>query len=239
MHAARKPLLDYAWRLRESEGEERRPGTAAPRLRTGVHQEFDQRQGGCIEVQATTAGRAEHLTQAGDPELGKECETFHEMECEQIHWCRSFVAADSASTCSRIETFEHEIERLQYLCQLDKTRLKHMTDYLEQLNRVEANARARAEASKEGLASATRAATERVVRANKAVLSSEPYQTKLISLHQELQQEMKDLASYMQELLKALAVDCHAAYLGAGKFLAIQSLKAETNQGHPRAPSPP
>ena len=40
---------------------------------------------------------------------------------------------------------------------------------------------------------------------------------------------MKDVESYKQELLKALTVDCHAAYLGAGKFLAIQALKAETN----------
>jgi hypothetical protein len=161
--------------------------------------------------------------------LSKECETFHQMECEQIHWSKSFFAASSASTCSRIETFEHEIQRLQDLCQLEKTRLEHSTNCYEHLNRVEANARARAEASKEELASATRAATERVVRANKAVLSSEPFRTKLISLHQELQQEMKDASSYKQELLKALAVDCHAAYLGAGKFLAIQALIAEKN----------
>ena len=171
--------------------------------------------------------------------LSEECETFHQMECEQIHWCKSFFAASSAISCSSIQTFEHEIQRLQHLCQLEKTRREHSTNCYEHLNRVEANARARAEATKEELASATRAATERAVRANKAVLSSEPFQTKLISLHQELQQEMKDVESYKQELLKALAVDCHAAYLGAGKFLAIQSLKAETNQGHPRAPSPP
>jgi hypothetical protein len=151
------------------------------------------------------------------------------MECEQIHWCKSFFAASSAISCSSIEAFEHEIQRLQHLCQLEKTRREHSTNCYEHLNRVEANARARAEASKEELASATRAATERALRANKAVLSSEPFQTKLISLHQELQQEMKDVESYKQELLKALAVDCHAAYLGAGKFLAMQALKAETN----------
>ena len=161
--------------------------------------------------------------------LSEECETFHQMECEQIHWCKSFFAASSAISCSSIQTFEHEIQRLQHLCQLEKTRREHSTNCYEHLNRVEANARARAEATKEELASATRAATERAVRANKAVLSSEPFQTKLISLHQELQQEMKDMDSYKQELLKALAVDCHAAYLGAGKFLAIQALKAETN----------
>jgi hypothetical protein len=50
-----------------------------------------------------------------------------------------------------------------------------------------------------------------------------------MSLHEEVQQEMKDAVAFFQELLKALAVDCHAAYLGAGKFLAMQALITEKN----------
>ena len=89
--------------------------------------------------------------------------------------------------------------------------------------------RTRAEGSKETRASVTRAATERVACAEKAVTSSGRFQTKLISLHQEVQQEIKDAVSYWQELLKALVVECHAAYLGAGKFITMQALLTEKN----------
>jgi hypothetical protein len=151
------------------------------------------------------------------------------MVCEQIKWCKSFVAASSADSRSRVETLDLEIQRLQALRTQEITRQDNLTKCDEHLDRVLANERTRAEVSKEKPASATRTAMVRVACAKKAVTISGRFQTKLLSLHQEVQQEMKDSVSYWQELLKALAVDCHAAYLGAGKFLAMQALITEKN----------
>jgi hypothetical protein len=161
--------------------------------------------------------------------LNKECEAFHQMVCEQIKWCKSFVAASSVDIRSRIETLDHEIQRLEALRKQEINRQDRLTKCDEHLDRVLANERTRAEGSKETRASVTRAATERVACAEKAVTSSGRFQTKLISLHQEVQQEIKDAVSYWQELLKALVVECHAAYLGAGKFITMQALLTEKN----------
>jgi hypothetical protein len=161
--------------------------------------------------------------------LNKECEAFHQMVCEQIKWCKSFVAASSADIHSSIETLDLEIQRLQALRTQGINRKDNLTKCDEHLDRMLANEKTKAAVSKGKRVSATRAATERVACAKKAVTSSGRFQTKLISLHEEVQQEMKDAVAYWEELLKALAVDCHAAYLGAGKFLAMQALITEKN----------
>jgi hypothetical protein len=161
--------------------------------------------------------------------LNKECEAFHQMVCEQIKWCKSFVEASSADSRSRVQTLDLEIQRLQALRKQEITRQDNLTKCDEHLDMVLAHEKTKAEDSEKTRASATRAATERVACAKKAVASSGRLQTKLISLHEEVQQEMKDAVSFFEELLKALAVDCHAAYLGAGKFLAMQALITEKN----------
>jgi hypothetical protein len=161
--------------------------------------------------------------------LNNECEAFHQMVCEQIKWCKSFVAASSADIHSSIETLDLEIQRLQALRTQEINRKDNLTKCDEHLDRMLANEKTKAAVSKGKRVSATRAATERVACAKKAVTSSGRFQTKLISLHEEVQQEMKDASSYWEELLKALAVDCHAAYLGAGKFLTMQALITEKN----------
>jgi hypothetical protein len=161
--------------------------------------------------------------------LNKECEAFHQMVCEQIKWCKSFVEASSADSRSRVQTLDLEIQRLQTLRKQEITRQDNLTKCDVHLDMVLANEKTKAADSEKTRASATRAATERVACAKKAVASSGRLQTKLISLHEEVQQEMKDAVSFFEELLKALAVDCHAAYLGAGKFLAMQALITEKN----------
>jgi hypothetical protein len=162
-------------------------------------------------------------------DLNNECEAFHQMVCEQIKWCKSFVAASSADVHSSIETLDLEIQRLQAIRTQEITRQNNLTKCDEHLDRVLANERTKAAVSKGNRVIAARAATERVACAKKAVTSSGRFQTKLISLHEEVQQEMKDAVSFFQEMLKALAVDCHVAYLGAGKFLAMQALITEKN----------
>jgi hypothetical protein len=151
------------------------------------------------------------------------------MVCEQIKWCKSFVEASSADSRSRVQTLDLEIQRLQTLRKQEITRQDNLTKCDVHLDMVLANEKTKAADSEKTRASATRAATERVACAKKAVASSGRFQTKLISLHEEVQQEMKDAVSFFEELLKALAVDCHAAYLGAGKFLAMQALITEKN----------
>jgi hypothetical protein len=161
--------------------------------------------------------------------LSAEGETFHEMVCQQIKWCKSFVAASSADSLSRQETLDREIQRLEGLRKQEITRQENLTKCDEHLDRVLAIEGMSDEVSKAKLAIATRIATERVSRAKKAVTSWGHFQAKLTGLHQEVQQEMKDAASYWHELLKALAVESHAVYVGAGKFLTMQALITEKN----------
>ncbi len=64
-------------------------------------------------------------------------------------------------------------------------------------------------------------------RAEKVTSSAERFDKKVNELHLEVQEEIKGVVDYFQELLNVLAVDCHAAYLGAGKFLKFEALQKE------------
>jgi formaldehyde-activating enzyme involved in methanogenesis len=68
---------------------------------------------------------------------------------------------------------------------------------------------------------------DRVKRAEKVTSSAERFDKKVNELHLEVQEEIKGVVDYFQELLNVLAVDCHAAYLGAGKFLKFEALQKE------------
>ena len=87
--------------------------------------------------------------------------------------------------------------------------------------------RLKAKQSKEQPTKSETDATERVKRAEKAKSSAERFHKKVNELHLEVQEEIKGAVDYFQELLKVLAVDSHAAYLGAGKFLAFEALQNE------------
>jgi hypothetical protein len=159
--------------------------------------------------------------------LRKEYEELHQMVCEQIKWCKSFVKASSDGTRSRIETLDHEIKRLQELREEELARQEKLKECDEDLDKVLKAEGLKAEESKVQLMKSEKDATERVKRAEKAKSSAERFHKKVNELHLEVQEEMKGAVDYFQELLKVLAVDCHAAYLGAGKFLAFEALQNE------------
>ncbi len=159
--------------------------------------------------------------------LNMEYEEFHQMVCEQIKWCESFVKVSSDGTRSRIETLDHEINRLQELRHQEVARQEKLKVCEKDLEMVLWAERGTAEEIKTQLKKSEEAATERVKRAEKAKSSAERFHKKVNELHLEVQEEIKGAVDYFQELLKVLAVDCHAAYLGAGKFLAFEALQNE------------
>jgi hypothetical protein len=159
--------------------------------------------------------------------LNKEYDEFHKMVEEQIKWCESFVKESSDGTSSRIATLDDEIKRLNELRQQEVARQEKLKVCEEDLKKVLTAERLKAEQSKVQLTKSEKDATERVKRAEKAKSSAERFHKKVDELHLEVQEEIKDAVGYFQELLKVLAVDCHAAYLGAGKFLAFEALQNE------------
>ncbi len=159
--------------------------------------------------------------------LNKEYEELHRMMCEQIKWRKSFVKASSDDTRSRIKTLDHEIKRLQNLRQQELARQQKLKECDEDLEKVLRAEQGKAEESKVQLTNIEKDATERVKRAEKAKSSAESFHKKVDELHLKVQEEIKGAVDYFQELLKVLAVDCHAAYLSAGKFLAFETLQTE------------
>ncbi len=159
--------------------------------------------------------------------LIKEYKELHEMMCEQINWRQSFVKASSADTSSRLETLNHEIERLQKLREDELARQKKLKKCEEELHSVLMDEKRKAEETKVQLTNIEKDATVMVERAEKAKSSAERFHKNVDELHLKVQEEIKGAVDYFQELLKVLAVDCHAAYLSAGKFLAFETLQTE------------
>jgi hypothetical protein len=159
--------------------------------------------------------------------LNKEYDELHQIMCEQIKWRQSFVKISSDDTRSRIETLDHEIKRLQELREKELDRQIKLKKCEEELDSVWMAEKRKAEETKLQLTNIEKDATLRVERAEKAKSSAERFHKNVDELHFKVQEEIKGAVDYFQELLKVLAVDCHAAYLGAGKFLAFEALQTE------------
>ena len=69
-------------------------------------------------------------------------------------------------------------------------------------------------------------------RAEKGVESSKSLLWRLETLYKDVQLEFADALAYGTEVRKAIGVDCHAAFLGHGKFLSIQREKANKSLAH-------
>ena len=168
--------------------------------------------------------KVEKITQ-----LHREGEQIDKWASEQIKWCSDFVTCSQEHTRVRIDIIRNEIVRMQELEKQETDRLKKLASCKEQLDKVKVEERVRSERASSERADAMRSATERMRRAGTAVKSSERSMQRIESLYAQVQEEFKDALAYGTELRKALAVDCHAAYLGHGKYLAIQREKAIKN----------
>lgn len=180
-------------------------------------------------------------------QLDKESKLLHRMACEQIKWCSDQVDYSRAQTSDRIECIRIEIKRLQDLEQegqegrllhnlakrkvQEEHRLGTLAKRKVQIEKVKAEEDRRAEESSRKRASAKSNASTRVERAEKAVRSSEDMLQRLKKLYDDVKLEFADAMEYGTELLKAVGVDCHTAFLGHGKFLAIELEKANMDLG--------
>ena len=162
-------------------------------------------------------------------ELNKEGEQLDKWASEQIKWCSDFVTCSQEHTSARIDIIRQEIARMQELEKNETDRLQKLTSCKAQLDKVKEEERVRSATATLERSNAMRSATERMRRAGTAVKSSERSMLRIKSLYTQVQEEFKDALAYGAELGKALAVDCHAAYLGHGKYLAIEREKAEKN----------
>jgi len=161
--------------------------------------------------------------------LDHEGKLLHELTCQQIKWCSDQVEYSCGQTDDRIKLIQTEIKRLQDLEKLEALRRQNLVKCKAQIDKVKAEEDRRAEASASERARAKKNATERVERAEKAVKSSEEFVQRLEGLYKEVQLEFADAMTYGTDLLKAIGVDCHTAFLGHGKFLAIQREIANKN----------
>ena len=162
-------------------------------------------------------------------QLDHEGKLLHELTCQQIKWCSDQVEYSRSQTDDRIKLIQTEIKRLQDLEKLEAHRRQNLVKCKAQIDKVKAEEDRRAEASASERARAKKNATERVQRAEKAVKSSEELVQRLSGLYKEVQLEFADAMAYGTEVLKAIGVDCHTAFFGHGKFLAIQREIANKN----------
>ena len=154
--------------------------------------------------------------------LDRESAFFHDMALEQIKYCSDQVEYSREQTSGRIKSVKTEIERLQRLQKEEEDRLQHLVNCKAQIDKVKEEEETRAKASAGERGRAKKNMGERVMRAEKGVKSSADVLKRIEALYKDVQQEFEDALSYSTEVRKAIGVDCHTAFLGHGKFLAIQ-----------------
>ena len=165
-------------------------------------------------------------------QLDSESELLHKMALQQIKFCSDQVEYSHQETDIRIRTIDTEIQRLQGLQRQERDRLQRLAKCKQQIDEVEKEEKTRAAESSIERALALSNARERVNRAGKGVESSKNLLRRLETLYKDVQLEFADALAYGTELRKAIGVDCHAAFLGHGKFLLIQREKANKSLAH-------
>jgi len=179
-------------------------------------------------LKSALAGERRNLEQL--MQIDRESSQQHEMMLEQIKFCSDQVSYSKEQTSSRIESIRTEIQRLQDLEKQETDRLQHLTACSVQIQKVEEEERKREEKTRAERAGAKKNAAERVTRAQKGVKSSEEFVERLQTLYKDVELEFDDALKYGTEVLKAIGVDCHTAFLEHGKYLAIEREIAKTNR---------
>ena len=162
-------------------------------------------------------------------QVDRESNLLHKMTLEQIKVCSDQVEYSQEQTGSRITCIRTEIERLQNVEQQEKDRLQRLAECKKQIDEVKDKEKKLEEASSNERERAKKNAAERVKRAAMGVKSCEDLLKRLETLYQDVQLEFADALGYGTEVLKAIGVDCHAAYLAHGKYLTIEREIAKKN----------
>jgi uncharacterized phage infection (PIP) family protein YhgE len=165
-------------------------------------------------------------------QLDSESKLLHEMTLQQIKFCSDQVEYSHQQTSIRIRTIDTEIQRLTGLQRQETDRLQRLAKCKKQIDEVEKEEKTRAAESSRERALALSNARERANRAEKGVESSKSLLWRLETLYKDVQLEFADALAYGTEVRKAIGVDCHAAFLGHGKFLSIQREKANKSLAH-------
>ena len=165
-------------------------------------------------------------------QLDSESKLLHEMTLQQIKFCSDQVEYSHQQTSMRMRTIDTEIQRLQDLQRQETDRLQRLAECKNQIGEVEEEEKTRAEKSSRERALALSNARERVNRSEKGVESSKNLLWRLETLYKDVKEEFADALAYGTEVRKAIGVDCHAAFLGHGKFLSIQREKAQKSRDH-------
>ena len=165
-------------------------------------------------------------------QLDSESKLLHAMTLQQIKCCSDQVQYSHQQTNMRIRTIDTEIQRLTGLQKQETDRLQCLAECKKQIDEVEKEEKTRAADSSRERALALSNARERVNRAEKGVESSKSLLRRLETLYKDVQLEFADALAYGTEVRKAIGVDCHAAFLGHGKFLTIQREKANKSLAH-------
>ena len=162
-------------------------------------------------------------------QLDRESTFLHEMTLQQIKFCSDQVDYSREQTSGRIVCIQTEIQRLKELEKQETDRLQRLVDCKTQIDKVKKEEETLAKALSAELLRAKENVGERLKRADKGVKSSEDLLERIEALYNDVQDELELALSYGTELLKAIGVDCHTAFVCHGKFLAIQKARAEKN----------
>jgi len=162
-------------------------------------------------------------------QLDRESAFLHEMTLQQIKFCSDQVDYSREQTSGRIVCIQTEIQRLKELEKQETDRLQRLVDCKTQIDKVKKEEETQAKALSAELLRAKENVGERLKRADKGVKSSEDLLERIEALYNDVQDELELALSYGTELLKAIGVDCHTAFVCHGKFLAIQKARAEKN----------
>ena len=157
--------------------------------------------------------------------LQGESSELHQLAREQIQSCTACIEHAMKHTSAKIESLDIEIKRLEAAKKAEAQRLIRLQAGRKRVDSAKSEEEARAQKFAQEIELAKSNAAERLKTGAKGVESSKRLVKRLEELSKQVQLDFESALTYGTEVLKSIAVDCHAAFLGQGKFLAIKDQK--------------